>query len=70
MKNLTCVFCGDPVPDKDCWRRVTGWERKARYGARRGGSDIALRQVSNDEVACNACISIRQAGLANQVALL
>lgn len=61
---VRCTFCGREVDpnSKLIWRRVEGWERKGFGGSRRGGSDIALRHVT-DEVACPACIEHQRMGL-------
>jgi len=51
------------VGDASVYRRVVGWERKARYqSSRRGGSDIVLREVTA-EVACSECITRLRAGV-------
>ena len=61
---MNCVYCSEPVDPSHhtTWRRVTGWERKATAGSRRGGSDIVLREP-RDEYACAGCIGLLQAGV-------
>lgn len=59
-----CHYCGsnvDPM-DQTVWHRVIGWERKATATARRGGSDIALREPF-EEFACHGCIKLKQDGI-------
>lgn len=59
-----CVYCNNPLDPADgtVWRRVVGFERKASGGARRGGSDIALRTPS-EHWACDACVTRKKRGL-------
>lgn len=68
-----CHFCGREInPDgPNTYRRIHGWERKAStWGSRKGGSDIALREPS-EEVACGFCIdNLKNGRAANQGALI
>lgn len=41
---------------------MVGWERKAGYGSRKYGSDIALREPG-DEFACDPCVRRQQRGV-------
>ena len=57
-----CAFCGEPIDESSCYRRVSGWERKAHVASRKGGSDITLRE-HGEELACFACIARLKAGI-------
>ena len=57
-----CAFCGRAVDDRDAYRRISGWERKATVASRKGGSDIVLREAHN-EFACSVCIVRMKSGL-------
>lgn len=59
-----CPFCGNEIDPADrlVWRRVTGWERKGIGQARRGGSDIVLREPTG-EAAHPECIDREQSGI-------
>lgn len=68
----SCVYCNQPVqPDgPNTYRLVSGWERKAYGGTRRGGSDIVLREPQN-QFACWTCVDRKKHGVApNQGALI
>lgn len=60
--NVECVFCGELVPESLAYRKVTGWERKAKVASRKGGSDIVFREA-HDEHACSTCIVRLKSGL-------
>lgn len=60
--SVRCGICGELVPESLLYRRVTGWERKAKSASRKGGSDIMLREPL-DEYACSACIARLRAGI-------
>lgn len=65
MKILCFYGCGTEVDpeSRTAWRRVTGWERKSfNTGARRGGSDISMREPTG-ELACDACMMRVKQGL-------
>ena len=56
MSTLECVYCRDPLLEgTPLYRRCRGWERKGAGSARRGGSDIVLREQL-PEYACIFCI--------------
>jgi len=57
-----CHYCNRPTDPSRAYRRVTGWERKSRVASRRRGSDVVLRQVT-DEYACEDCIVRLREGL-------
>ena len=68
----TCSYCLDPVDPSDpgTYRRIEGWERKALDPARRGGSDIKLREPLN-EFAHSVCVDRVARGInARQESLL
>lgn len=60
---VCCHYCGDDLdPDGPLtYRRVLGWERKARSASRRGGSDVLLREPGV-EFACSFCLENLKAG--------
>lgn len=60
--SLVCVYCGAEVNERTDYRRVFGWERKAKSETRRGGSDISHREYG-DEMACFVCIHRLKSGL-------
>lgn len=71
-RSRPCFYCSEPVDPFSMftWRRVTGWERKARAATRKSGSDITLREP-RDEYAHDHCIGRAKAKLASgQGALL
>jgi len=59
-----CPFCGETVDplDSNTWRRVQGWEHKAKGVTRKSGSDIALREPV-EAYAHNGCIVLAKSGL-------
>ena len=59
---VRCGICGELVPESLAYRRISGWEQKARVASRRGGSDIVLRE-HHDEFACAGCIARLKAGI-------
>jgi hypothetical protein len=63
---IACYFgCGTQIDpnDRNAWRRVTGWEHRGlKSGARRGGSDISMREPTG-EFACPKCVSRLKAGI-------
>lgn len=60
---VTCHYCGDDLEpdDRNTYRRVLGWERKAHASSRRGGSDIVLREPGV-EFACRWCVDALKQG--------
>lgn len=60
---VVCALCGSEFDEAVAYRRVLGWERKARSdSSRKGGSDISLREYG-DELACPICITRLKSGL-------
>lgn len=57
-----CSLCGEPVDSETALRRVQGWEKKAG-SARKGGSDIILRERVEHEVAHEACVANLRRGI-------
>lgn len=59
-----CAYCNTPLDPHagHIWRRVVGWERKARGATRKSGSDIAAREP-REEYACDRCIRRLQRGV-------
>lgn len=65
MVEPACVYCHTLVDPNDhgVYQRITGWEKKAFAFARRGGSDIVLRESTPDVFACQFCIDKLKAGV-------
>jgi hypothetical protein len=59
-----CEYCHRElnVLDATVWQWVTGWERKGRGQSRKGGSDIALRQL-REKFACDQCVTRKRNGI-------
>jgi hypothetical protein len=61
-----CSLCNGPIQDGERFdRQVSGWERKALSTARRGGSDVLLREHT-DRVAHSRCVDASKAGISPQ----
>jgi hypothetical protein len=67
---VPCTFCGDPVDPNlaATWRRVKGWAKlvslRSSGNRRTGISDIALRTLDGEDVACDQCIRRLKRGVA------
>ncbi len=61
---VPCFHCNQPVntDDPSAFRRVIGWERKAVSQSRKGGSDIVLREQT-DDYSCFACVERLKMGV-------
>lgn len=57
-----CHYCGAPVDTSRAFQRITGWQRKSQLASRKRGSDVVLRQTT-DEWACEDCVTRLREGL-------
>lgn len=63
-----CVFCDERINVNTAYRRVEGWAKPR--GAEGGTNALALREVHEDEWACEGCVDKQKRGIAPEQASL
>lgn len=65
MNKPVCMYCGKDVfpGSRGVYNRVQGWEEPRTQG---GANQITLREVVPDTFACDACITRRRHGIADE----